>query len=110
MIDMHELERNWWEALADQFEEWAENPPRDEFMGEEFTCSALVGSVFGWILPLQPYPADYLRLLWFWQYGYTNFPAGVDFDLDRPDQRFEFCHYMSETIRDYLETGRGPWE
>lgn len=110
MIDMHALERNWWEALADQYEEWAENPPRDYLGSEEYTCSALEDSGFGWRLPLPPNPADYLRLLWFWQYGGTLYPAGFDFDPDRPDQRFEFCWWMAETIRDYLETGRGPWE
>lgn len=104
-------ERVWWSALADQYEAWAENPPRDQFGYEQHTCNALRKSECGWRRS-SPSASDGLPMLWFWQYGNTEFPAGhSDFSkYNRPEKRFEFCWYIAETIRDFLEEGRGPWE
>jgi len=103
-------EKIWWEELADQYEEWAENPPRAVLSGshERHTCTELVFSDFGW--GHCGTPGDCLLWVWVWQYGDTECPAGHTYDKDRDEKRFEFCHYMAEAIRDYLETGRGPWE
>lgn len=110
MTEMHQLERNWWEALADQYEEWAENPPRLWHGAERYTCSALTHSDFGWNSPRYEYSGSAMVLLWVWQYGITPNPAGYTEDEDRDERRFEFCWWQAETIREYLATGRGPWE
>lgn len=109
---MHQLERVWWEELADRYETWAENPPRDHFpyVQECHTCDSLMDSEFGWNEAIHGHPVYYIRLLWCWQYKDSEFPAGHTWDSDRPDRRFEFCWWMAETVRDYLEKDRGPWE
>lgn len=107
---MDAAKRVWWEALADQYEEWAENPPRWWHGAERYTCSVLDHSGLGWWSGGQLSPTGAMQLLWVWQYGDTPCPAGDTRDPSRPEKRFEFCWCMSEAIREYLETGRGPWE
>ena len=88
----------WWEELADQYEEWADNPPTYSFGEEMFTCVAMSGLDFGWVGPVH----NYLKHVWREQYGLTEYPAGHTDAKNRPERRWEFCHYMAETIREAL--------
>ena len=100
-------ERLWLEELADQYEEWAENPPMPEhtyWMGrrEEYTCFALERGGWGFA---GVNACEILCYVWRERYGLNAFPAGPTNHPARDDRRFEFCHYMAELIRDYLKTG-----
>ena len=97
-----EQHRTWWEELANQYEEWAEEPPRSSEGDERYTCNALDQSNFGFCF--QTNNADDLLLpLWVDVYGRTSFPAGCVSHKDRSEKRFDFCHHMAEAIREYLE-------
>ena len=104
--------REWWLALADQYEEWAENPPLvtifktpsgSRVLQEEYTCCTLYLNKNTWgFRPSAPRPEDCLLNLWEEKYGTTAFPAGEIGDLDRPQKRFDFCWWMAERIREEL--------
>jgi len=103
---MNPKHRVFWEWLADQYEEWADNPPTSSAWGTEiFTCDALSVIFMSWIEPEE----DLLNI-WQFRYGAMLCPAGDDTDIDRPEKRHEFCWWMADTIREYLDTGKGPWE
>ena len=100
---MTEAKRIWWEALADQYEEWADDG------GTDYTCTLLDEGDWGWLMSHDD-PEDGLTDVWLHHCGETPFPAGLDDDDGRVERRADFCHWMAETIREYLDTGRGPWE
>ena len=66
--------REWWLALADQYEEWAENPPsvtlfktsfEAQVFHEEYTCCTLYINKNMWgFRPSAPRPEDCLLNLW----------------------------------------------
>jgi len=97
---MNKKEKIWWEELADQYEDWAENPPIDPSGREMFTCDDLV--VCNWGFDSNHYPSRFLRDIWFNWIDDPEFPAGEIFDYDRDECRFEFCWLMAETIRDHI--------
>ena len=94
--------RAWWEGVAEQYEEWAENPPRDLMGYELYTCNAFrkYFGQRGWDSRLC------IRGLWIDVYNNPDYPIGLLNNEDRPEKRFHFCHHMAETIREYLETER----
>ena len=97
--------RVWWEEVAEQYEEWADEPPR-LYVGaenERFTCTALE-EIFGGVDIGDGGKAGGIYQLWSDVYKCVVWPIGVLSDGDRPEKRFHFCHYMAETIREYLET------
>ncbi len=106
--------REWWLALADQYEEWAENPPRMKFGSyieeriiweEIYTCCALYYGYETWGFESRELPYDPCELLgpiWEEQYGAGSFPIGFTHKKTRPEKRFDFCWYMAERIREYL--------
>lgn len=108
---MNRHERIWWEELAEQYREWAENPPVYRGVGENYTCWELNSEGWGFADTPRHGDADcYLFGIWCWRYGEMDYPAGRRYDLERHERRFEFCHWMAEAIDDFLETGKGPWE
>lgn len=104
-----EKTRVWWEELAEQYRLWAHSPPRDIDGMEQYTCIALhtKGDWWGFGSAL---PQDCLIRLWQFQYGLTALPAGFRQTMRRPQLRKEFCTWMADTIEEWLETGKGPWE
>jgi len=101
---MSEEHRTWWGEVADQYEEWSEEPPKCRWLKKEIhTCDALDLSYFGFV-ETKDGPIFFLSRIWKAQYGPTDFPAGKLCDGNRDDLRFDFCHHMAETIREYLET------
>lgn len=98
----------WWEELADQYEKWANNPPRTWYGYEEYTCERLAGR--GWGFYDTTIAAVMMGEVWCWRYGFIPNPAGSVHGPFRQSKRHEFCHWMADTIREYLETGKGPWE
>ena len=102
--------RIWWEEVADQYEEWADEPPRYPRGNERYTCHVLE-DVFG---PLDAgewgcfhgFKEWYIHELWIDVYPNSEIPIGTILDKDRPEKRFHFCHHMAETIREHLETER----
>jgi len=103
---MNPKHRVFWEWLADQYEEWADDPPKLCTIEcyERHTCSALE-TIFRWCEPHAN-----LKQIWRFRYGPVNYPAGDASDVGRNNLRHEFCWWMADTIREYLETGKGPWE
>ena len=103
--------REWWLELADQYEEWAENPPIIEYWccstghtdwEEDYTCCALDSDVETWGFGIHGDASKRLFDIWEEQYGYTCFPAGETHWASRQQKRFDFCWYMAERIREYL--------
>ena len=98
----------WWEELADQYEEWAENPPMYDGE-EEYTCCALNWKDWGFAsgtisrIRTNASATNAMRLIWRDQYGNTKYPANNRYDSDRDSKRFDFCWHMAETIREALE-------
>jgi len=97
--------RVFWEWLADQYEVWADDPPKFRGM-EEHTCHWLECH-FGFRFWANA--CEHLVDIWSFRYGQTMDPAGLVGDEDRDAQRHEFCWWMADTIREYLDTGKGPW-
>ena len=102
---MNTLERNWWEALADQYEVWAENPPTwIDLLNrrhEDWTCDALFVRKWGWN-PREIHktdPCESLMPIWVEEYGFDAMPAGYVYSRDRDAKRYEFCIWMAERIR-----------
>jgi len=101
---MNKKHRVFWEWLADQYEDWADDPPKID-SSEIHTCNAIANVCLDWIdLYLD------LREIWRFRYGVVNYPAGYTKDFGRNNLRHEFCWWMADTIREYLDTGKGPWE
>lgn len=95
----------WWEELAEKYRKWAYEPPRADGF-EDYTCVALQNGDWG----LNYLVTVHLAGVWRHRYGHICTPAGSVFSDDRAERRFEFCHWMADTIEEYLETGKGPWE
>lgn len=100
----------WWLALADQYEAWAEKPPRLRCGTMEIpTCFALATAP-QWGFVHGTTPSGALSKLWGWGFANKIWPAGFVSERERPERRREFCLWMAETIRDYIEDGIAPWE
>jgi hypothetical protein len=98
-MTMRKEVREWWLELADQYEEWADSPPRYNMGEERYTCVALIGSRFGWY-GWDAAPCVDLMPVWYEQYGDVEYPAGFWSAVDRPEKREAFCLYMAERIRE----------
>ena len=105
--------REWWLELADQYEEWAENPPIIEYWccstghtdwEEDYTCCALDcdDETWGFSTNCRDDPSELLGPIWEEQYGAGAFPIGETHWASRQQKRFDFCWYMAERIREYL--------
>jgi hypothetical protein len=102
---MNEEQRIWWQEVADQYREWAYDPPRSSNGKERYTCPALRDADVGWLGVDVSYC---LRRLWVPCYGWTNFPIGPARKPDRDERRFDFCHHVADVIEDWLENGELP--
>lgn len=51
--------------------------------------------------------AEFTKGPWRW---YANRDSGRPTDVKIGASRHEFCWWMADTIREWLDTGEGPWE
>lgn len=108
---MKREEKVWWLALADQYEEWADDPPTSIVDGEpyeSYTCDRLDLDGWDWGFTnynRSEYPGDCLPAYWQPLFGSTIYPAGRTEDKDREAKRIEFCIEFAEYIRENVAGG-----
>lgn len=91
----------WWEALADQYEAWAEKPPLFFSGREKYTCFELE-----YVLGFNHITFTIIEmtslLFDFCGYADLRYPAGSIYDEDRATKREAFCQDMADTIRENI--------
>lgn len=110
--------RTWWLTLADQYEEWAlaTKMPKTLAGLPKYTCCLLWeydGPVGFWSQPhvdLTPLFRSYPKHCGDRRTVGLRFPCGRNDEAGYRDCQIEFCWWMAETIRDYVESGVMPWE
>ena len=93
----------WWEALADQYEEWADKPPILTRLGvEDFTCFAL-DDIRGFTGLSCEWRVSIRELFKLSGYSDLDYPAGDIYDDNRATKREAFCQDMADTIRENIQ-------
>ena len=102
---MKQEHKVWWEGIADQYEEWASNPPTFSLNNHEFyTCSGFYDDFIPWGFCDAYQFEDILKGL-FKVAGYSSlaYPIGCIGDRDRETKREAFFQDMADTIRENIQ-------
>ena len=97
----------WWEGIADQYEEWASNPPKFEFWESDcelYTCKAFYKDCAYWGFN-NVFQFDVALKGLFKAAGYADltYPIGEIFLDGRETKREAFCQDMADTIWENIQ-------
>ena len=95
----------WWEGIADQYEEWASNPPTFGFNDniEYYTCSAFFEQFEHWgFMGVNDFEPVLHGLFKVASYADLTYPIGHIYCGNRETKREAFCQDMADTIRENI--------